>query len=160
MRLPIQAVREAAQNMAPSSSKKTKSSTQPDVSDVARVAAVASHLVSRFIPAQIIRERPRDGAHSAASLAGELRSFLSVLLVMWSMMIPTILCIRFIGEAPLHSHETYLTHKQVVQDVLRLPLLQSSCQATANSPPPSQQQQHFHINPAKLVLNLLLVSAL
>ncbi len=75
MRLPIQAVREAAQNMAPSSSKKTKSSTQPDVSDVARVAAVASHLVSRFIPAQVIRERPRDGAHSAASLAGDLWSF-------------------------------------------------------------------------------------
>ena len=75
MRLPIQAVREAAQNMAPSSSKKTKPSAQPDVTDVAHVAAVASHLVSRFIPAQIIRERPRDGAHSAASLAGNLLPF-------------------------------------------------------------------------------------
>ncbi len=71
MRLPIQAIREAALNATSPSSKKTKPRTQPDLTDVAHVGAVASHLVARFVPAQIVRERPRDGAHSASALAGD-----------------------------------------------------------------------------------------
>lgn len=72
MLLPVQAVREAAASMNPSSKKpKASAAASTDFSDVAHVAAAASHLVARMLPAQVVRERPRDGAHSAAALAGE-----------------------------------------------------------------------------------------
>jgi hypothetical protein len=71
MHLPIQALREAAGNMSSAAaSKASKPKVQSGFSDVSHVAAAASHLVARMIPAQIVRERPKDGAHSAAALAG------------------------------------------------------------------------------------------
>jgi hypothetical protein len=71
MLLPVQAVREAAASMNSSSKKpKAKAVASTDYFDVAHAAAAASHLVTRMVPAQVVRERPRDGAHSAASLAG------------------------------------------------------------------------------------------
>lgn len=74
MLLPVQAVREAAASMNLSSKKpKTNAAASTLFSDVAHVTAAASHLVSRLVPAQVVRERPRDGAHSAAALAGNSR---------------------------------------------------------------------------------------
>jgi hypothetical protein len=71
MLLPVQAVREAAASMNPSTKKsKPAPVASTGLSDVAHVAAAASHLVARMVPAQVVRERPRDGAHSASALAG------------------------------------------------------------------------------------------
>ena len=70
MRLPVQAVREAAASFKTPASKHTQPRPQSGPLDFAHVAAAASHLVARLIPAEVVRERPRDGAHSAGALAG------------------------------------------------------------------------------------------